>query len=58
LQGVSLGEYGVGRASGAWLAVYITATDEAAAKAVIKPLAAALLARLPDNFTPTGATSP
>ena len=56
--GFNLGEYGVGRASGAWLAVYVPATDEATAKAVLKPLAAALLARLPDNFTPTGTTSP
>jgi hypothetical protein len=55
--GFNLGEYGAGRASGAWLAVYIPATDEAAARALLKPLAAALLDRLPDNFTPTGTTS-
>jgi hypothetical protein len=50
----TLGQLGVGRASGVWLAVYITAPDQASAKALLRPLAATLLDRLPDNFTPTG----
>lgn len=50
----TLGELGAGRASGAWLGVYLTTTDEAAAKAALKPLAITLLSRLPDDFTPTG----
>lgn len=49
-----LAELGTGRASGAWVAVYTATSDEASAKALLKPLAAALLDRLPDNFTPTG----
>jgi len=53
-----LAELATGRASGAWLAVYMSTDDEASAKAVLKPLAIALLGRLPDDFTPTGTSTP
>jgi hypothetical protein len=50
----NLAEIGTGRASGAWLGVYTIATDEAAARAMLVPLAVTLLSRLPDDFTITG----
>lgn len=54
----NLAELGAGRASGAWVAVYMNTSDEESAKPILRPLAAALLDRLPDNFTLTGTSTP
>ncbi len=53
--GFKLGEIGTWRVNGKWVGVYTNAVDDkAASKALLKPLAAALLDRLPDNFTVAG----
>lgn len=52
-----VGEITVARAGVAWLAVYtIGIDDQATSQSLLTPLAVTLLGRLPDEFTPTGAT--